>query len=88
MDNLDYSYKFTVCEILLGIPIDINDTKLINFLILLGKKFINNKKGQKQPIYFFEFIFFIKDKLDCMERMDINKEIKIPGWREKLYSII
>ena len=56
--------KFTVCEILLGIPCTANSELLmINYLILLGKWYINEKKTKDKPILFQEFLAQIKSKL-------------------------
>ena len=44
-DNLGLQFKFTVYEILLGIIFTQDDTlHIINYLILMGKWFINKKK--------------------------------------------
>ena len=48
---LNFEISFTVCEILLGLHLQTNPKiKCINYLILLGKWFLNNKKSAKCPI--------------------------------------
>ena len=67
VDNLDFGIGLTVCEVILGIPIYNNsDFKIINFLILIGKLYLNNKKTQNKLIYFIEFITLIKEKTEIL----------------------
>ena len=48
-----------------GIPIDDNQTiKVINFMIILGKWFINNSRTLNKPINFQNYIAFVKTKID------------------------
>ena len=56
--------KFTVCEILLGIPCIVNSQlQMINYLILLRKWYINENKSKDKPILFQDFLAQIKSKL-------------------------
>ena len=44
-DNLSIVYKLTKSEILFGIPIsNMVDLDILNFLILMGKQYINKQK--------------------------------------------
>ena len=62
--NLSIGYKLTECEILFGIPISNTiDLEIMNFLILMGKQYINKQKTGKKDIYFFEFLNPIRSKL-------------------------
>ena len=55
-DNLSIGYKLTECKILFGIPISNTvDLDIMNFLILMGKQYINKQKTGKKYVYFFEF---------------------------------
>ena len=51
--NLGYGLELTVCEIIFGIPNTNNpDIRQVNFLILLGKWYINKCKPTKKHIFF------------------------------------
>ena len=51
--NLNFGIELAVCEVIFGLPSYNNpDFKLINFLILIGKWFLNNSKTQGKPIFF------------------------------------
>ena len=59
-NNLDTSIGFNVCEILFGIGIENNDSfNIMNFLILLGKCFINRSQNNGEPIYFIKFLILM-----------------------------
>ena len=50
-ENVDTSFNLTICEVMYGIPIDHNQTiKVINFMIILDKWFINNSKNLDKPV--------------------------------------
>ena len=64
-NNLDTSFRLTICEIVFGIPIDQNQAiRAINFIILLGKLFINNSRTQNQQLIFKTFLRFLKKKIE------------------------
>jgi len=67
-DTLEIKYDFTICEVLLGIPIcDDPIFKNFNFIILLGKWFISQKKYLNEQITLFEFLLIVKNKLQLYE---------------------
>ena len=63
-NNLNMSFAFTVCEILLGTNFQ-NEGNLVvvNYLILLGKWFLNKQKSENQPISFTHFLMKLKSKV-------------------------
>lgn len=65
--TLELKFNFTICEILLGINDFTPDLKLINFLILLGKWYLNDRKSSNLLILFFEFLLLLKDKLETIK---------------------
>ena len=70
----------TVFEIIFGLPTFKNpDLKLINFLILIGKWYLNNSKTQIKSIYLFNFISLIKEKTEILKNVSIinNEEEKL-----------
>ena len=60
---LKAKFNFTVCEILLGINNLSGDLILVNFLIILGKLYLNNKKSSESSVLFFEFLFLFESHL-------------------------
>ena len=84
-DNLDTSMDFTVCEILFGICIDNNESfNIINFLILLGKQFINKSRTNKEPLYFIKFISLLKNKIENIIYTKIINSQDVKGWERDL----
>ena len=76
ISNLEYGFELTVCEILFGIPMNNNydDSRLLNFLILFGKWYINKRKSNQNPIYFLEYLTLIKDKVRTMMHFYIGAD--------------
>ena len=63
-----------VCEILLGIPFDKDLSLLtINYIFLLSKWFINNRKSQNKPVNFIDFPITLKNKLKALQDLYIFK---------------
>ena len=63
-NNLDTSIPLTICEIIFGITITGNNSiNTLNFLILIGKLFINKSRTNKQPVYFINFLAIVKEKI-------------------------
>ena len=64
-DNLDTSFNFTICEIIFRIPISHNPAiNAINFIIILGKWYINNVRTSNKIISFPPFLKLIKRKIN------------------------
>ena len=64
--NLEYSF-----EVIFGIPTNHNsDTKILNFLILIGKWYINKSKIKQTPIYFIEYLSILRDTLIYIAQME------------------
>ena len=64
-------FHFTVCEILFGLPL-IGDPLLevLNYVIILAKKFINNKRNQNKELIFIEFMYILKENLKILHRIE------------------
>ena len=61
--------KFSICEVIFGIMETIHNSSndhMINFLILLGKWYLNKQKSCKSDIIFTEFVQVIRDKLNAV----------------------
>ena len=67
VDNLGFGIKLTVCEVMFKLPTYNNpDLNLTNFLIIIGKWFLNSAKTQNKPYFFLDFINLIKDKIEIL----------------------
>ena len=65
--NLHFGFDFVVCEVLLGFPThSVPEAELLNFLILMGKWYLNHSKTREKQIYFFEFLSLIQEKLELI----------------------
>ena len=60
VESLEVGFEFQECEILFGIPFK-RDTFLefLNYLIILGKWFINKVKTNNKSLYFMNFLHVI-----------------------------
>ena len=82
--NLEIKYDLTICEVLFGIPTNTSaDMDIINFLILIGKYYINKTKINNKDFYFIEFIECIRNKI-----ISIVYRNTITEWQERLHNIL
>ena len=62
--------RFAVCDIIFGLTNRLYDGDTVdfmtNYLILLGKWYLNKQKSNRKQIIFTEFVELIKDKLKCV----------------------
>ena len=78
-----------MCEVLFGIPnSNCADTKLLNFLILLGKWFINHCKVKEKPIYLIEFLSIMKDKVESMIYSKTSEGMAPDQWLDTLHRAL
>ena len=76
-----------MCEVIFGIPDTNNpDIKLLNFLILMGKWYINKCKSNETQIYFFEFLMILKSKVNLMIYIPMAEDLGVSPWLEALHS--
>ena len=64
------SFSLSICEVLLGIiKTSTTDTRYNtqNYVILLGKWFINLKKNSKEKIWFSDYIAHVKNKVRILK---------------------
>ena len=89
-NNLETYFSFTECEIIFGIPLDKNniDLKIINYLILFGKWYINKCRSSNRNVYFIELLQLTKNKLDCTNYINCKNEAEMPEWQDRLYCIL
>jgi len=86
--NLEIKYLLTECEVIFGIPFTNSpDLKLINFLIILSKWYINNTKTNNKPLYFIELITVIREKITLINYLNKSNSIENEDWQNQLYDI-
>ena len=69
---LNIKFNFIVYEIHFGFwPSDNVILEAINYLMLLGKWCLNNKKSEIKEVHFSEYLVFIKSKLEVL--LEVNK---------------
>ena len=64
------SFSLSICEVLLGIiKTSTTDTRYYtqNYVILVGKWFINFKKTSKEKIWFSDYIAHVKNKVRILK---------------------
>ena len=80
-NNLETYFSFTEWEIIFGIPLGKNniELKIVNYLILLGKWYINKCRSSNTNVYFIELLNLTKNKLDCAKyilKLHIKMKLK------------
>ena len=86
-DQLVIIFELTVCEVIFGIPTNNNSyLKIINFLILIGKWYLNNSKTNNKNIYFIDFITLIKAKIDILKYIHASKNEEADQWVTDLWA--
>ena len=89
LTNLEYSFELTVCEILFGIPTNYySDTRILNFLILIGKWYINKNKTKQTPIYFIEYLSILRDKVNTLMYIPKLEGLDVDPWLETLHDVL
>ena len=87
--NLDTSMNLTVCEILFGICIDNNDSlTTLNFLILIGKHFINRSRNNNDPFYFINFLSLLKEKIQAITYSKRINSQELEDWERDLLDAL
>ena len=87
--NLDFSWKFSICEIIFGIvgPSDDN-IKTANFLILITKYYISRNRSIEKPLYLFELLALIRQKLTIYNYLLISDQGDNPNSYKKLLTAL
>ena len=87
--NLDIRFNLTECEVIFGIPYNNTiDLQIINFIILLGKHYINKRKTKKEPLYIFEILQEIKTKIEITILTNCINDRENPEWQTELQNIL
>ena len=89
LNNLEISFTLTICEVLFGIPISNNvDIEIINFLISIGKWFINQMRTNEWPLYFINFLHIAKQKVEIIILNNKIHCLDNKEWQERLHCIV
>ena len=65
-------FSFTICEVIFGmLDLDVKVSHSINYILLLGKWYINSSKINKKKIFLCDFINMLKEKLQCQNQGQI-----------------
>ena len=72
----------------MGIPINTDNHNLLNFIILIGKWFINQCRTANKPIYFIPFLMILKDKVQTIAYNNIIKGRVNKEWQDRLDMIL
>ena len=71
--QLKVKFHFTVCEILFGLPLTGDPLlEILNYVIILAKKFINNKRNFNNKLVFIEFIHILRENVKVLYRTEQN----------------
>ena len=65
-----------------------DDSRLLNFLILFRKWYINKRKSNQNPIYFLEYLTLIKDKVRTMIHRHSKEGMGEEPWLETLDDLL
>ncbi len=66
-NNLKVSWKLTKWEIIFGILMNNNpNVDAINYIVLIGKWFINKRRTEEAVLYFLEYLTLLKQKIEVI----------------------
>ena len=82
-DNMECSFPLTVCEVLFGMNSN-NDPniKIINYLILIGKWYINNTKQNETALFFIDFLQIVQGKVSTLLHANQINNRKTEQWQQ------
>ena len=83
--QLEIKFTLTECEILFGIPLNNSvELKIINFVILITKWYINNCKCMGKELFFIEVNELFREKIDCVVYHCKIHNTEPAEWQNKL----
>ena len=89
LTSFEFSFDLTICEVLFGIPINNDDNmKLLNFLIIITKSYINKTKVLEKQLYFIELLSNIREKVRIIEFINGSLGVDSLGWHNALLNIV
>ena len=88
-NNLEVSFPFTICEIIFGIHISKDcDIDIMNYLILIGKWYINSMRNNETELFFITFLNEVRKKLELLLLNNSIHNRQNLDWQEKLSSML
>ncbi len=78
-----------VCKILFGIPYQKmqHELEIINFILLLGKWYINKTKTNKQPLYLISFLELLHNKIIWIQQANKMQDRPDKEWQIMLGNL-
>ena len=68
-------FHFTLGEILFGLPlVGVPLLEVLNYVIILTKKFINNNRNHNKELVLIEFMYILKENVKILHRIEKNNE--------------
>ena len=78
----NFGTKYSIC-------IENNDSfNIMNFLILLAKKIINKSRSNSEPLYFINFLSFLKEKIENIVYIKTINSHELNGWESDLANAL
>ena len=66
--TIKIKFSFTICEVIFGmLDLDVNIRHSVNYILLLGKWYINLAKTNDKRMFLLDFINLVKEKLECIK---------------------
>ncbi len=88
-NNLEVSFPLTICEIIFGIPEEKNsDLKIINYLILTGKWYINKMRTNNTELYFISYLHLVRKKVELLLLNNTIHSRTNQTWQVKLSEAV
>ncbi len=88
-NNLKVSWKITKWEIIFGIPMNNNpNVDVINYIVLIGKWFINKRRTEEAALYFLEYLTLLKQKIEVIVLNNKTQSRDNTEWQDKVYRVL
>ena len=87
--NMNINFPLTVCEVIFGIPNSADSNiKLINFLIIITKWYLNKMKSESKQIYFITLLSIIREKLESIMYINNLNNKENENWENELRDML
>ncbi len=87
LTSLETKINLTGFDVIFGLQIQRNSIiDAFNYIILLGKYFINKSRTNEKPLYFIDFLRLLKEKIECIIEINNTNSWGNQLWQEKLYA--
>ena len=87
-ENIEVSFNFTICEVLFGIPIsNTKELDITNFLLMIGKWYINQCRMDESPIYFINYLYIVRKKMEIIILNNKLNQCENAEWQDVLFEV-